>query len=187
MVRVILLQLTLLLLPTFMLLVWLLLLLCVCQKGLWFHEVRTTYSLFKDEQTEAWRDEHSAPESGRARIPTRKSEPRILALNTAHYCALSIGKTSSVLIMLSLRHLQDMQLKRCSGLGFRKELQATDMDLGYSHTWIMNCERKRRLSKKRRRRSLGNTISRKLRLGKNRVKKKPWRIWATCVMTSSGG
>lgn len=46
----------------------------------WFHEVGATYSLFIDEKTEAWRDEHSVPESGGARIPTRKSEPRNLAL-----------------------------------------------------------------------------------------------------------
>lgn len=53
-----------------MLLVWLLLLLCPCQNGLcaWSHEAGATYSLFIDEKTEAWRHEHSAPESGGARI-----------------------------------------------------------------------------------------------------------------------
>lgn len=64
--------------------------------------------------------------------------PEFWLLNTAPYCVLSIGKMSSILIMLSLRHLQDMQLKRCCGLGFRKELQATDMDLGHIFLYLVN-------------------------------------------------
>lgn len=104
----------------------------------YFHEVRATYSLLIDEKTEAWRDEHSVPESSGARIPTKKSEPRILALKHCPLLCLINREGEFNLIMFSLKHLQDMQLKRCSGLGFRKELQATDMDLGHIFLYLVN-------------------------------------------------